>query len=217
MTEPTSFLPQFFPPEISSFWETSIAITPSGTQEVLLTPAGRKYSIESSPLTCSPSMILTHPLFYITLLAVTPRLTSPLLSPILLFPAPGRCFSTWVLTIYQFFYLSLSLQSFASTSILLPSIFRKLTGMTLPSTLTLTVLLQRNTRLFTSLTLNAAKSSIPFSCIKRPPKAWWSAEVEGVVSERRKAFAATHRSDENHQAYIFASRCASSVITKAEA
>ena len=56
--------------------------------------------------------------------------------------------------------------------------------------------------LFTSLTLNAAKSSIPFGRIKRPPKAWWSAEVEQVVSERRKAFAATHRSDEDRQAYI---------------
>ena len=33
-------------------------------------------------------------------------------------------------------------------SVPLPSIFRKLAGMTLPSTLTLTVLLQRNTRLF---------------------------------------------------------------------
>ena len=32
--------------------------------------------------------------------------------------------------------------------------------------------------LFTSLALNAAKSSIPFGRIKRPPKAWWSAEVE---------------------------------------
>ena len=29
--------------------------------------------------------------------------------------------------------------------------------------------------LFTSLALNVAKSSIPFGCIKRPPKAWWSA------------------------------------------
>ena len=49
--------------------------------------------------------------------------------------------------------------------------------------------------LFTSLTLNAAKSSIPFGRIKRPPKAWWCAEVEQAVSERRKAFAAAHRSD----------------------
>ena len=71
--------------------------------------------------------------------------------------------------------------------------------------------------LFTSLTLNAAKSSIPFGCIKRPPKAWWSAEVEEAVSERRKAFAAAHRSDEDRQAYISASRRTSSVIAKAEA
>ena len=38
--------------------------------------------------------------------------------------------------------------------------------------------------LFTSLTLNAAKSSIPFGRIKRPLKAWWSPEVESAVSER---------------------------------
>ena len=54
--------------------------------------------------------------------------------------------------------------------------------------------------LFTSLALNAAKSSIPFSRIKCPPKAGWFAELESAVSERRKAFAATHRSDENRQA-----------------
>ena len=59
--------------------------------------------------------------------------------------------------------------------------------------------------LFTSLALNAAKSFIPFGRIKHPPKAWWSAEVESVVSERCKAFAATHRSDEDRQAYISAS------------
>ena len=71
--------------------------------------------------------------------------------------------------------------------------------------------------LFTSLTLNAAKSSISFGCIKRHPKAWWSAEVEEAVSERRKAFVTAHRSDEDRQAYITASRRASSVIAKAEA
>ena len=58
--------------------------------------------------------------------------------------------------------------------------------------------------LFTSLALNAAKFSIPFGRIKRPPKAWWSAEVEEAVSEKRKTFAATHRSDEDCQAYISA-------------
>ena len=70
--------------------------------------------------------------------------------------------------------------------------------------------------LFTSLTLNAAKSSIPFVRIKRHSKTWWSAEVEQAVSERRKAFAAAHRSDEDCQVYISASRRASSVIPKAK-
>ena len=71
--------------------------------------------------------------------------------------------------------------------------------------------------LFTSLALNAAKSSIPFGRIKRPPKAWWSAEVEEAVSERRKAFAVAHRSDEDCQAYITTCRRASSVIANAKA
>ena len=69
--------------------------------------------------------------------------------------------------------------------------------------------------LFTSLALNAAKSSVPFGRIKRHHKAWWSAEVEEAVSERRKAFAAAYRSDDDRQAYIFTSRRASSVIAKA--
>ena len=133
---------------------------------------------------------------------------------------------TWVLTTYQFFYLSLSLQSFAPTSVPLPSIFRKLAGMTLPPTLTLTVPQQRNysslslssaVALFISLALNAAKSSFLFGRIKRHLKAWWSAEVESAISERRKAFAAAHGSDEDRQAYISASRRASSVIAKAKA
>ena len=63
------------------------------------------------------------------------------------FLAPGRCFRTWVLTTYHFFYPSLSPRSFAPTSILL-QLLRKLAGMNLSPTLTPTVLLQRNTRLF---------------------------------------------------------------------
>ena len=79
--------------------------------------------------------------------------------------------------------------------------------------------LSSDAALFTCLALNAAKSSIPFDRIKRPLKAWWSAEVESAVSEKRKAFPAAHRSNEDRQAYIFASRRASLVIarTKAEA
>ena len=149
MAEPIPFLPQFFPPpEISSFWGTSIAITPFGTQEVLLTPARRKYLTGSYPLTSSPLITLTHQPFYIAPLAVAPLLTSPLLSLLLLFLAPERCYRTWVLITYQLFHPFISLRSFAPTSVSLPSIFRKLAGMTLPPTLTLTVLLQRNTRLF---------------------------------------------------------------------
>ena len=37
---------------------------PSGTQVVLLTPAGRKYLTGSSPLTSSSSMTLTHPVLH---------------------------------------------------------------------------------------------------------------------------------------------------------
>ena len=40
--------------------------------------------------------------------------------------------------------------------------------------------------LFTSLALNATESSIPFGRIKCPPKAWWSAEVEQAVGEKRR-------------------------------
>ena len=71
-------------------------------------------------LTSFPSMTLTHPLFSIAPLAVAPLLTSPLLLLLLLFLAPGRCSRTLVLTTYQFFYLSLSLRSFAPMSALLP-------------------------------------------------------------------------------------------------
>ena len=66
--------------------------------------------------------------------------------------------------------------------------------------------------LITSVALTTAKSSIPFGCIKHYPKTWRSAEVESAVSERRKAFAAAHRSNEDCRAYIFVSRRASSVI-----
>ena len=196
MAKPTPFLPPFFPsPEISSFWGISIAITPFGTQEVLPNPVGRKISIGSSLLTSSPSMILTQPPFSITPLAVASLLTFPLLPLFLPSLALGRCFMTLVLITYQFFYPTLFLWSSPPMSVPLPSIFRKLGGMTLLPTLPLTVLLQKNTHLslslsfavgfFSSLALNAAKSSIPFGRIKHPPKAWWSSEVEQAVSEKR--------------------------------
>ena len=71
--------------------------------------------------------------------------------------------------------------------------------------------------LFTSLTLIVAKSSFPFGRIQRHPHVWWSAEVEEAVSERRKAFAAAHSSDEDCQAFISAFQRASAVIAKAKA
>ena len=148
MAEPTPFLPPFFPPpEISSFWGTSIAITPSGTREIFPTPLGRKCSTGLSLLTSSLSMTLIHPPLSTAPLAVAPLLTSRLLPLLLLFFAPARCFRTLVLITYLF-YPSLSLRPIAPTSAPLPSIFRKLTGMALPPTLISTALLQRNTRLF---------------------------------------------------------------------
>ena len=65
--------------------------------------------------------------------------------------------------------------------------------------------------------MNATKSSILFGRIKRHSKALWSGEVEEAVGERRKTFAAAHKSDEDRQAYISASRQASSVIAKNKA
>ena len=99
--------------------------------------------------------------------------------------------------------------------------------MTLLFTSTLTVLLQRTTRLFLfsllllSLLLRpeCGRIFLSFWPHQRQPKAWWSAEVDQVINERRKAFAAAHRSDANRQAYVSASRHASYVIvtTKSEA
>ena len=56
-----------------------------------------------------------------------------------------------------------------------------------------------------------------FRRIKRHPNTWGSAEEKDAVCERRKAFAPAQRSDEDRQAYISASRRASSVIAKAKA
>ena len=108
-----SFSPSILPFSINLFfWGASIAITPSGTQEVLTTPVGSMYSTGSSLLASSLSITQIHPTFYIA-----PLLTSPLLPLLLPFLAPGRCFRTWVLATYKLFYLSLSLRSFAPTNV----------------------------------------------------------------------------------------------------
>ena len=222
MAEPISSITPFFSfPEISSFWETSIAITPSGTQEVFPTPAGRKYSTGPSPLISSPSMTLTYLPFSIVPLGVAPFLTSslalscswevlqdlgsdhlPILLSVPLSPVyrpnerpPSFNFQKSRWNDFAFYFNSHCPSAEEYSSLSLPSA----------------------AALFTSLALNAAKSSIPFGRIKRHPKAWWSAEVEQAVSERPKAFAAAHRSDEDRQAYISAFWRASSVIAKAKA
>ena len=99
IAEPTPFPP----PEISSFWGTSTATTPSGTQEVLMTLLGSKYSIGSSLLTSFSSMTLTYLLFSIAPLAVAHPLTFSLLPSLSPSLAPGRWFRTWVLIIQQFY------------------------------------------------------------------------------------------------------------------
>ena len=58
MAELTPFIPPFFlPREIFSFWGTLIAIAPSGTQEVLPTPMGKKHLL---PLNDPDTPTLLH-------------------------------------------------------------------------------------------------------------------------------------------------------------
>ena len=227
MAEPIPSLPPFFPsPETSSLWGTSIAITPSGTQEVLPTPEGRKYSTRSSLLTSSPSNDLDTP----TLLH---RSSGSRSSPDISFAPSTLAFScSWEVlqdlgSDHLPTLLSIPISPVFRPNERPPSFnfqkarwdgFVSYFDSHCPSAEEYSSLsLSSAAAFFTSLTLNAAKSSIPFGRIKRPPKAWWSAEVKQAVSERRKAFAAAHRSDEDRQAYITASRRASSVIAKAKA
>ena len=121
MAELTPFLSPSFPhPEIFLILGTSIAITPSGTQEVLPIPAGRSRS--SPDISFSPSSLALSCSW-----KVLQDLSSDHL-PIL---------------------LSIPLSSVLRPNERpLPSIFRKLAGMALPLTSTLTVFQQRNTRLF---------------------------------------------------------------------
>ena len=211
MTEPTLFLLPFFPPEITSLLGASIAITLSGTQVVLPTPVGRKYSTGSSLLTSSPSTTLTYLSLSIAPLAVAPPMTFA--------PSSLALSCSWeVLQDLDSNHLSILLsvpfsQVFRSNERLPFFNFHKTRWDDFAFYLHSHCLVEKYSFLslssiaafFTSLALNAAKSFIPFRRIKRHPKAWWSAEVEEAVSERCKAFAAAHRSNEDHQAYISAS------------
>ena len=75
------------------------------------------------------------------------------------------------------------------------------------------------TALFNSLVFNAAKSSIPFDSVRHQPQAWWFSEVEVILSSKKKlkAFASAHKSDQERQPYISASRYASPIIAKSKA
>ena len=225
MAEPIPSLPPFIPPpEISSFWGTSIAITRFGSQEVLPTPVGRKYSTGSSPPTSSHSMTLTHPPFSIAPLAVAPLLTSPF------FPSTLAFSCSWEVlqdlgSDHRPIFLSIPLSPVFRPNERPPSFnfqkarwdcFASYFDSHCPSAEEYSSLsVSSAAALFTSLAMNAAKSFILFGRIKRPPEAWWSAEVEQAVGERCRAFATAHRSDEDCQAYISASRRASSVIAEA--
>ena len=227
MAKLTPFLPPFFsPPKISSFLGTSIAITPFWESRDTSDPRGEEVfdwviSSDLLPLNDPDTPTLLHRSsgsrsssdipFAPSSLALScswevlqdlgsdhlPILLSILLSPVFRPNERPSSFSfqkaCWDGFASYFDFHCPSAEEYSSLS------------------------LSSAAALFISLILIAAKSSISFGCIKRPPKAWWSAEVEEAVSERRKAFAATHRSDEYRQAYISASRHASSVIAKAKA
>ena len=136
-------------------------------------------------------MTLTHPPFSIAPLAVALPLTSLLLPPLWSFPAPGRCYQD-LGSDHLPILLSIPLSPVFRPNEHPPSFnfqrapwdgFASYFDSHCPSAEEYSSLsLSSAAALFTSLTLNAAKSSIPFGRIKRPPKAWWSPEVEEAVS-----------------------------------
>ena len=100
---------------------------------------------------------------------------APLYLPYL---APGRSYRTWVLTIYQFFYLSISLSGLSPQRASLFN-FQKARWDDFASYFDShcfsaeeysSLSLSFAAALFISLALNAAKSFLPFGRIKRPPK-----------------------------------------------
>ena len=214
-TEPTSFLPPFFlPPEISSFWGTSTAITPFWDSRGTSDPRGEEvfdWVISSDLLPLNDPDILT----------LLHRSSGSRSSPDISFAPSSLALScSWEVlqdlgSDHLPILLSVPLSSAYRPNERPPSFnFQKTRWDDFASYFDShcplaeeysSLSLSSAAALFTSLALNAAKSSIPFGRIKRPPKAWWSAEVEGAVSERCKAFAAAYRSDEDRQAYICAS------------
>ena len=225
MVEPTPFLPPSFPPpEISSFWGTSTAITPLWDSRGTSDPIGEEVfdwviSSDLLPLNDPDTPTLLH------------RFSGSRPSPDISFAPSSLALSfSWevlqdLTSDHLPILISIPLSPVFRPNERPPSFnfqkarwddFASYFDSHCPSAEECSSL-SSAAALFTSLTLNAAKSSIPFGRIKRRPKAWWSAEVEEAVSKSRKAFAAAHGSDEDRQAYISASRRASSVVAKTEA
>ena len=85
-----------------------------------------------------------------------------------------------------------------------------------PSSLT-SLSLSEATSTLTKLFNDAAASTISFSNINHPAKAWWSPKIADAIAKCQKAFAKAHRPKEDCQNYITISRYTSTVISKAKA
>ena len=186
MAEPTPFLP---PPEISSFWRNLIAITPLGLKRYFC-PRGE----EVFDWVISSYLPLNDPDTPILLYCSFPDIS---------FAPSSLVFSCSREVLHDLgsdhlpILLSVPLSSVFCSNKHPPSFnfqkarwddFAFYLDSHCPSAEEYSSLsLSSAAALFFFLTLNAAKSSIPFGRIKRHPKAWWSAEVEGAVKEKRTA------------------------------
>ena len=223
MAEPTPFLPPFFLQKCRHFGGLQLSSSPLGLKRYFHPRREEVFdwaiSSDLLPLNDPDTLTLLH------------RSTGSRSSPDISFaPSTLALSCSWEVlqdlgSVHLLILLSVPLSPVFRPNKRPPSTFRKLAEMTLPPTLTPTVLLQRNLVSFSFLCCcslylfgtECGQIFHSFGRIKRHPKAWWSAEVKVAVSERRKAFAAAHRSDEDCQDYISASRRASSVIAKAKA
>ena len=162
-----------------------------GIKKVLQTVVGKKYSIGSFYL------LLINPDTPTFLHRASGSRSYPKISFDSSSPALDWCFQTWALITFQFFLPSFFLHSPSRISVLLYSTSRKLVRMTLLFINIHTVFLQRNTSFFsffsivipfTSLALNAVKSSTPFGRNQHQPQAWLPLDLGEVEKERLKAF-----------------------------
>ena len=129
-----------------------------------------------SPLTCSPSIILI-----LRNSTLSPNISSAFSC------LTHFCFGIWALITFQFLLPFLFLYSHTPTIVLLPSIFRKLVGMTFLFNRFILFfcveILLSATALFIPLALHTAKYSILVGRDQRQPQVWLSSEVEDGVRE----------------------------------